>query len=144
MFELGTDGPTQILVGVDGSDTSLRAAAYAAGMARRQSAHLVVLYVASGGLAAGVAATAGASIELRASIEQEIRTQFEEGSRRLGIASTFIRRDGNPYVELVRTAEELRVDAVVIGASMSAGHRIVGSLAGRLVRDAKWPVTVVP
>jgi nucleotide-binding universal stress UspA family protein len=144
MFELGTDGPTQILVGVDGSDTSMRAAAYAAGMARRQSAHLVVLYVASGGLAAGVAATAGASIELRASIEQEIRTQFEEGSRRLGIASTFIRRDGNPYVELVRTAEELRVDAVVIGASMSAGHRIVGSLAGRLVRDAKWPVTVVP
>jgi nucleotide-binding universal stress UspA family protein len=45
---------------------------------------------------------------------------------------------------LVRTAEELRVDAVVIGASTSAGHRIVGSLAGRLVRDAKWPVTVVP
>jgi nucleotide-binding universal stress UspA family protein len=144
MFELGTDGPTQILVGVDGSDTSMRAAAYAAGLARRQSAKLIVLYVATAGLAAGVAATAAAVIETHAGIAEELRLQLEEASRRLGITSTFVRRDGNPYVELVRTAEELRVDAVVVGASTSAGHRFVGSLAGRLVRDAKWPVTVVP
>jgi nucleotide-binding universal stress UspA family protein len=39
------DGPDVLLVGVDGSDTSLRAGAYAAGMARRQKARLVILYV---------------------------------------------------------------------------------------------------
>jgi nucleotide-binding universal stress UspA family protein len=144
MFELGTDGPTQILVGVDGSDTPMRAAAYAAGLARRQSAHLIVLYVAAAGLGAGVAATAGAVIETYAGIAEELRLQLEDASHRLGITSTFVRRDGNPYVELVRIAKELRVDAVVVGASTSAGHRFVGSLAGRLVRDAKWPVTVVP
>jgi len=32
-FELGTDGPSRILVGVDGTDASMRAAAYAAGLA---------------------------------------------------------------------------------------------------------------
>jgi nucleotide-binding universal stress UspA family protein len=143
-FELGTDGPTQILVGVDGSETSLRAGAYAAGLARRQHAHLIVLYVATSGIGSGMAATAGALIQTHAGIAEELRTEVEEASRRLGIESTFIRRDGNPYVELVRAAKELRVDAVVIGASMSSGHRIIGSLAGRLVRDAKWPVTVVP
>jgi hypothetical protein len=44
-FELGTDGPKVILVGVDDSVTSLRAGAYAAGLARRQGARLVVVYV---------------------------------------------------------------------------------------------------
>jgi nucleotide-binding universal stress UspA family protein len=32
----------------------------------------------------------------------------------------------------------------VIGASHRAGRRIVGSLAGRLLSEARWPVTVVP
>ena len=44
-FELGTDGPTSILVGADGSDTSARAGWYAAGLARRQNAKVTVVYV---------------------------------------------------------------------------------------------------
>jgi nucleotide-binding universal stress UspA family protein len=38
----------------------------------------------------------------------------------------------------------VRADAIVVGASMKAGHKLVGSLAIRLVRAGKWPVTVVP
>jgi len=37
-----------------------------------------------------------------------------------------------------------RADAIVVGASLKAGHRLLGSLAVRLVRAGKWPVTVVP
>ncbi len=40
-FELGTDGPSVILVGVDDSTTSIRAGWYAAGLARRQGARIV-------------------------------------------------------------------------------------------------------
>ena len=47
-FELGTDGPSLIMVGVDGSRTSLRAAAYAAGLARRQHCRLLAVYVGRG------------------------------------------------------------------------------------------------
>jgi nucleotide-binding universal stress UspA family protein len=144
-FELGTDGPTRILVGVDGSETSMRAGAYAAGQARRQGAQLVVVFVApTGGMAAGMAATAGALMQAHDQIAAELEEQISEAAQRTGVPVKFLRRRGNPYVELVRVAEHLRVDAIVVGASMQAGHRLVGSLAGRLVRDAKWPVTVVP
>ena len=44
-FDFGTDGPSLILVGVDGSRTSLRAAAYAGGLARRQRCRLLAVYV---------------------------------------------------------------------------------------------------
>ncbi len=145
MFELGTDGPSRILVGVDGSDTSLRAAAYAAGMARRQGARLIVLYVRQiSGLVSSVPAAAGAAIQMHASIVADLRTQIEENAPRLGLNVTFIEHTGNPYTEIVRVADELRVDAVVVGASTQGGRRLIGSLVMRLVRDARWPVTVVP
>lgn len=144
-FELGTDGPSRILVGVDGSDTSMRAAAYAAGLARRQGSQLIVLFVAiTGGMAAGMAATAGALMQTNDELARQLHAQLGEALDRLGVENRFLRRTGNPYVELVRAADELRVDAIVIGASTRSGRRLVGSLAGRLVRDAKWPVTVVP
>jgi len=145
MFELGTDGPSRILVGVDGSDTSMRAGAYAAGLARRQGARLISVYVKQiSGLIAAVPSAVSAAVALNDTVAAELRAQIEENAPRLGIDVTFIERSGDPYHELVRVADELRVDAVVVGASTQSGHRFVGSLALRLVKDARWPVTVVP
>jgi len=145
IFELGTDGPTRILVGVDGTDTSMRAGAYAAGLARRQGAKLIALYVIpTAGVASQLAATAGAMLQTYAEIGDQLQVAVVEGARRAGIDTEFVLRRGNPYKELLVVADELRVDAVVVGASTQSGRRFVGSLAGRLVRDAAWPITVVP
>lgn len=145
LFELGTDGPSRILVGIDGSETSMRAAAYAAGLARRQGSHLIVVYVASiNAMAAQMAATTAAMIQTQDELGRQLRTLVLEGAQLLGIKAHFVQRRGNPYRELIAVANEMRVDAVVVGASMKSGRRFVGSLAGRLVRDAAWPVTVVP
>jgi nucleotide-binding universal stress UspA family protein len=145
IFELGTDGPTRILVGIDGTETSLRAGAYAAGLARRQGATLIALYVAStSAVGAQMAATAGALIQVHDQIGQELRDQVLNYAKHAGINAEFVVRTGNPYKELIAVADEMRVDAVVVGASMQSGHKLVGSLAGRLVRDAAWPITVVP
>jgi nucleotide-binding universal stress UspA family protein len=46
--------------------------------------------------------------------------------------------------ELSRIADRVLADAVVVGASEQAGHRVIGSVAVRLVRMGRWPVTVVP
>jgi len=145
MFELGTDGPTRILVGIDGSETSMRAGAYAAGMARRQGSHLIALYVASPNpMAAQMASTTAAMMQTQDEIGRQLRAAVEEGAALIGVDAKFVQRRGNPYRELIAVAAELRVDAVVVGASMKSGRRFVGSLAGRLVRDATWPITVVP
>jgi nucleotide-binding universal stress UspA family protein len=148
-FELGTDGPKVILVGIDGSVTSLRAGAYAGGLARRQGARLVVVYVAQHSAMYGAATGAGAGAiaeqdRALAETAADLRRQVEEGAARFGLEITFITAAGDPYHEIRRVADEVRADAVVVGASAGAGHRWVGSLAVRLVKAGRWPVTVVP
>jgi len=139
------DGPAVLLVGIDGSDTSLRAGAYAAGMARRQHARLVVLYVRPFSAMAGIGAGAAISMnEAYDEVATELREQVETQTVRLGIDAQFVERTGNPFHEIVRLADEVRADAVIVGASTKAGHRFVGSLAVHLVRASRWPVTVVP
>jgi len=41
----------------------------------------------------------------------------------------YVVRAGDPVTEIVRIADEVKVDAVVVGASTQAGHRLVGSVA---------------
>lgn len=148
-FELGTDGPGVILVGTDGSTTAARAGWYAAGLARRQRARVVAVYVQPMATLASSLPAAGAGLaaverESFGEIAEDIRRRIDETSRELGIAATFITAQGDPFTELVRVADEIRADAVIVGASAKAGHRWVGSLAVRLVRAGRWPVTVVP
>ncbi|MFF3323940.1 universal stress protein [Streptomyces sp. NPDC002889] len=145
-FERGTDGPKVVLVGVDGSDSSLRAAAYASGLARRQNALLAIVYVqpmisAGAALGAPVADTTG---EIAEGLVTEIRTAAERVRGIWDVRWEFHTFRGDPYGGLVTAADELKADAVVVGASESAGHRIVGSVAVRLVKAGHWPVTVVP
>ena len=145
-FERGTDGPKVILVGVDGSESSMRAAAYAGGLARRQHALLAVVYVQPV-LAAG-AALGAPVMERTDEFDDDLVAQIRDAAERVrGIFEVrweFHTFRGDPYAGLVTAAEELKADAVVVGASEQAGHRIIGSVAVRLVKAGRWPVTVVP
>ena len=147
-FELGCDGPSSILVGVDGSESSLRALAYAVGLARRQRSRLVAVYVRSLTTAVLAAAdrtggVAEANRQAQDDIESELRTLFSR-SCEWGVDARLLVTDGDPLTRLSAVAHDLRADAVIVGASASVRHRLAGSLAVRLVRSRRWPVTVVP
>ena len=145
-FERGTDGPKVIVAGLDGSDSSWRAAAYAGGLARRQNALLALVYVQpylTGGAALGAPvpeADTGVAEELLA----EIRAAVERVRDTYHVRWEFHTFRGDPYNGLTMAADQLKADAVVVGASERAGHRLVGSVAVRLVKAGRWPVTVVP
>ena len=135
-----------IVVGVDGSDSSLRAAAYAGGLARRQRALLAVVYVQpvmATGAALGVP-VADTTDEIAEGLIAEIRAATERVKDIYEVRWEFHTFRGDPYNGLVTAADELKADAVVVGASEQAGHRFVGSVAIRLVKAGRWPVTVVP
>jgi nucleotide-binding universal stress UspA family protein len=147
-FELGTDGPKVILVGVDDSTTASRAGWYAAGLARRQGARIVGVFVSpmaafSASGPGGASLAAARELAFR-DMAQDMEDRAREMAEELGISITFIAARGDPFQEIKRIAEQVRADAIVVGASAHAGHRFVGSLAVRLVRAGKWPVTVVP
>lgn len=145
-FERGTDGPKVIVVGVDGSASAYRAAAYAGGLARRQRALLAIVYVQpmiSAGAAMG-APIAETTDEIADSLVAEIQRATEQVKDIFDVRWEFHTFRGDPYTGLVTAADELKADAVVVGASEQAGHRFVGSVAVRLVKAGRWPVTVVP
>lgn len=145
-FELGTDGPRVIMVGIDGSDASWRATSYAAGMARRQNALLAMVYVQPLLTMAGAYGVdvQGTTAEVAEDLAREVREHAEKVKDVYRARWKFITRRGDPYTVLAEAADELKADAVVVGASEKAGHRIVGSVAVRLVKAGRWPVTVVP
>jgi nucleotide-binding universal stress UspA family protein len=145
VFERGTDGPRVIVAAVDGSTTSMRAASYAAGLARRQAAELVVVFVNAGSALANLIPEAGLlANDAQHAVADDLRRQVVDGAKRVGIRARFVEVKGDAYTEISRICTDVLADAVIVGASTSAGHRMVGSLGVRLVRAGRWPVTVVP
>lgn len=144
-FERGTDGPRVVLVGVDGSDTSMRAAAYACGLARRQRCRLVVAYAAP--VQPWAWAIPGAAPMLDAThqeVEAGLRAEIRQVAEEMRIPVSFVSRRGDAYGCLREVAAEVKADIVVVGASTQAHHAFAGSVASRLVRLGRWPITVVP
>lgn len=145
-FERGTDGPKVIVVGLDGSGSSWRAAAYGGGLARRQNALLALVYVQP--VLVGGATLGGAVAETIDDVARELVAEVRESTERLRdifqLRWEFHTFRGDAYNGLVTAAEQLTADAVIVGASEQAGHRLIGSVALRLVKAGRWPVTVVP
>ncbi|PRY11180.1 universal stress protein [Kineococcus rhizosphaerae] len=143
------DGPGTVVVGVDGSPASLNALAWAAGQARRQRSTVLAVHARTvlPGLATVTDRSGVVALAARADLEEiaaELTGRLRLIEGELGVAVYLVVRAGDPAGVLAAVAEEVRADALVVGASRSLGHRVAGSVATRLCRNARCPVTVVP
>ena len=133
-----------IVVAMDGSEGSKRAASMAAELAKAQGAKLVVAHVAEHSVGKGGG-------DLRADedqLKEEIRGYAQELSSG-GVEVDFEVRDeivGGPAHAIAEVADQAGADLIVAG---TRGHSAVaglllGSVTHRLLHIAKRPVLAVP
>ncbi len=118
---------------------------YAAGQARRNSVGLVGAYVRRhSSLSVCVPGLWGYCAAVEDEIAAEAERYLTECCRGAGLPHGFVVLDGPPARQIRRLADELRASALVVGASERSAHRIYGSLAVTVARNADRPVIIVP
>ena len=142
-------GIRSILVPIDFSVHSKNALKYAVPIAEKFKASLHLVYVVEptiypADLGFGQVVLPGVEDELREKGAEELRTLIQKEIRRRVSASSAV-RTGNPHQEILREAEEQRVDMIVVATHGHSGveHMLFGSTADRIVRNAKCPVLTV-
>ncbi|HEX2133119.1 MAG TPA: universal stress protein [Actinophytocola sp.] len=136
-FESGKDGLAVIVVGIDGGDRAQNAAAWATGLARRERARLVLVYVEPLTSPAywspiGMATAAEAAAEF----VQELRESAERYLDAVGVRWELVHYRGDPAHGLEAVAEDRRADCIVVGRG--------SGVPKTLVAGARRPVVVVP
>lgn len=140
-----------ILVPVDGSESALHAARFAAGLATALAARITLLYVVQ---PASTAQTIGFASLSREELHHKLH---EEGASRFRAAAGVMAPQiaeatvdevvelGAPASTIVRVAADLDVDLVVMGSRglTPLSELLLGSVSEAVVRRAGCPVTVV-
>ncbi|HXZ87472.1 MAG TPA: universal stress protein [Candidatus Binataceae bacterium] len=129
-----------ILSAVDFDENSMAAMETAAKVARMAGARVHVLHVLTG-------APRAAEIDKQAAHENAARERLRDFCARPlgGIAHEVDVRTGDPAVVIIRKAEELKADLIVIAVHASRPHPrpFAGSVTERVVREATCPVVTV-
>jgi nucleotide-binding universal stress UspA family protein len=145
-----TWNPKSIVVGVDGSETSTRAAEIATEIARSREAKLVLVTVVRppegwwgiGGAPPTPEALSAALVEG----QQQVLKENEEILPLDGLDYETVEELGDPTSRLIAVAEEREAGLIVIGKRGAglAERVMLGSVADRLCHHSPVPVMVVP
>lgn len=143
-FEIGKDGMGSVVVGYDGSPPSVHAAAWAAGMARREHGVLLVVYVeVLSSPAYWTPMGSAAATEAGAEFLQELRDEAGPLLDERGIKWELLHGQGEPAMVLEAIAAERRADCIVVGRSRRRGG-ILGTVPKSLLTRATRPIVIVP
>jgi len=137
-----------ILVPVDFSKCSRRAFRFARELMKCLECELHIVHVLdtdflSGAFRIIIEPLDDSVTKLKKRAERKLKTTYRDENGRELKGRTHI-REGRPYEEILRVADELKADMIVIGSNgrMGLERAIFGSVAARVSRMAKVPVLI--
>ena len=134
-----------VAVGVDGSSTAGAAVTFAAELARRFEAQLVLLSAYDD--AGGAAPRSSGDEELQwatstSARQREVIARTEERLKQDGVRCSSLVGEGDPADVLVRLAEQCAADILVVG-NKGMQRRVLGSVPNTVTHKAGCSVLVV-
>ncbi len=141
-----TEAPSRITVGVDGSESSLRALRWAAALAAGLDAVLVVVHAFQPLDHLGEVKPGTDFAELLRQTEGRMREEWCAEAAALGATCLPVVADGTPADVLLDTARRENADLIVVGARGLGKVRelVLGSTSSKLAHSSPVPVTIVP
>lgn len=147
----------RILVCVDGSESSIKAADHAIEIAKKHDAQLIALNVIVSQLgfayssgAFGLAGTPGAINDLLGKAKQEAKKWFDEVEKKASahgvkVKAEIVASPTSVVPAIVDYAEKNKIDLIVTGTKGRSGFTklLLGSVASGVVTYASCPVMVV-
>ena len=151
----------KILLPIDGSENSKRAAKQAIYLADVSNANIIVLIV----LEPYYPLIPLLPISTLPSPDENYYDELKEEGKKIikdfikeleenqckgkckNVHITSLIKEGKAYIEILKTIEEENVDLVVMGASgrhSTLDRFVLGSVTERVIREAKQPVMVIP
>jgi nucleotide-binding universal stress UspA family protein len=145
---------SKILVPIDGSKVSQKAAKYAVELAKQTGASLTLLSVIDKRFVVGQTVSASASpTHLRESVEDYLKQSAKSATdeiakvcERYGIQHRAAIRTGHPVEEIVNEATKSKADLIVMGSHGKSALKaaVLGSVTyGVIHKDTKIPVLIV-
>jgi len=142
--------PKVVVVGVDGSDQSIRAAGVAAALARSAGAHLrIVTVVRPPEGWWGIVGSPPTAEALGDSLSNAQRNVLDRAVAQIdleGIDYETQEEIGDPSEQLIEVCERRNADVLVVGRRGEGFFRriVLGSVANHLAHEAPCPVVLVP
>lgn len=145
-----TPGPIRrIVVGVDGSEPSAAALAWAIEMARGMHAEIVAVYGFDlpPDLSLGFAPVSAAMYEpdLRATLKRLLESDWTAPLKESGLPHQVLMRDGRPASVIIEAADEFEADIVVVGRRGRGGvaELLLGSVSHEVALHCRRPVLLI-
>jgi nucleotide-binding universal stress UspA family protein len=134
----------RIVVGLDGSANSARAAALTGDLAELSGAQVLAVHAA--GLLESLPPRGETRSEHRHWLEQVLETTWSGPLRRAGVVVRCELHDGHPVDVLIAAINRFAADLVVVGSrgTGEAPYLLLGSTSAQLAQDTPCPILIVP